>query len=159
MIFPAGSTTCDSWTGDINSIEEFEVSACSCSDASCSQWTCFEKGLHYYDSKLGWIAFGLLLGTAGFIATLCTLYMVSGCWRLLAIIPASFYVGLMFVTVMMGGVISWLVVTVVQLIIWLLIEVCFPGSVPQRTRLGGLVVAFHLTRLSISVFFVLNFFI
>ncbi|RYH29858.1 hypothetical protein EON65_07065 [archaeon] len=66
---------CSAWTGKIESIEEFELAACSCqvagTDSSyCDKWTCYEKGTDYWWPNLLWILFPILLGSLTFMMPL-----------------------------------------------------------------------------------------
>eukprot|EP00050_Salpingoeca_kvevrii_P012059 m.20145 g.20145 ORF g.20145 m.20145 type:complete len:441 (-) comp3808_c0_seq1:92-1414(-) len=118
---------CDAWSGDIEGREEFETSKCTChrgGDSVCAEWHCFEKGMHYYEPKLAWIAFGLLVGGLAFGGLMASMYSSSEIsW--LGFIPAIvFLLGLLFVTVMLGGFVSLLVCFCIFVAIWLLLDIC-----------------------------------
>lgn len=63
---------CSTWTGKIDSKEEFEVASCSCQESSadgsyCANWICFEKGSDYWWPNLLWILFSIILGSLTFM--------------------------------------------------------------------------------------------
>lgn len=61
-----GQNYCTQWTGDIESINEFEISRCNCSLPSsngeyCLKWNCDEKGADFWWPNTLWSLFSAIL--------------------------------------------------------------------------------------------------
>lgn len=69
-VSPSGQY-CEAWTGDIESVEEVETSACECveewdGDGFCSFWECRERGLDKCSRYMyGWCNLGVSVGVGG----------------------------------------------------------------------------------------------
>jgi hypothetical protein len=65
-----GGRYCSHWSGDIESVEEFELARCGCLEESaggnfCLRWACLEKGTDFWWPNLNWLAFSVVMVALG----------------------------------------------------------------------------------------------